>query len=193
MRTSGGRYRKTRETWNHAGHAHELTFSCYHHYKLLTAGRTRHWLIGALDRARRKHPIELWAYVIMPEHAHVLLFPTQAEYDVSAIEKSIKQSVSCKALAWLRANDQRWLERLRGSRSGDRKRYHFWQPGGGYDRNVIEPATAWNMVAYIHANPVRRGLVERPTDWQWSSASWYEGCDDVVLKMDGPPPDAPLV
>jgi putative transposase len=30
-------------------------------------------------------------------------------------------------------------------------------------------------IDYIHRNPVRRGLVERAIDWQWSSARWYEG------------------
>jgi hypothetical protein len=31
------------------------------------------------------------------------------------------------------------------------------------------------MIEYIHANPVRRGLVKRAGDWKWSSAGWFEG------------------
>jgi len=31
------------------------------------------------------------------------------------------------------------------------------------------------MIEYIHANTVRRGLVESPDDWKWSSAGWHEG------------------
>jgi hypothetical protein len=31
------------------------------------------------------------------------------------------------------------------------------------------------MIEYIHANPVRRRLVERVEDWRWSSASWLPG------------------
>jgi hypothetical protein len=30
------------------------------------------------------------------------------------------------------------------------------------------------MIDYVHANPVRKGLVVRPADWKWSSAGWCE-------------------
>jgi hypothetical protein len=33
-------------------------------------------------------------------------------------------------------------------------------------------------------NPVRRGLVERPTDWLWSSARDWAGLDGAWLKVD---------
>jgi len=32
-------------------------------------------------------------------------------------------------------------------------------------------------VQYVHENPVRRGLVERPEDWRWSSARAYAGIE----------------
>jgi putative transposase len=51
--------------------------------------------------------------------------------------------------------------------------FRFWQEGPGYDRNVTTPAVIDAAIEYIHMNPVRRGLVERATDWKWSSASWY--------------------
>jgi putative transposase len=31
------------------------------------------------------------------------------------------------------------------------------------------------MIDYIHANPVRRGLVSQPDAWKWSSAGWHGG------------------
>ncbi len=40
------------------------------------------------------------------------------------------------------------------------------------------------MIDYIHANPVRRGLVERPEEWEWSSARWYGGTRSVGIEMD---------
>ena len=39
-------------------------------------------------------------------------------------------------------------------------------------------------LAYIHANPVRAGLVERSTDWRWSSAWWYEWRQTVGVPID---------
>jgi hypothetical protein len=51
--------------------------------------------------------------------------------------------------------------------------HRFWQPGGGFDRNVRSEEELWRETCYVHDNPVRRGLVERAEDWAWSSAKWY--------------------
>jgi putative transposase len=44
------------------------------------------------------------------------------------------------------------------------------------------------MIAYLHANPVRRRLVGRPEDWEWSSARWYAGVRPVAIEMDATMP-----
>ena len=49
---------------------------------------------------------------------------------------------------------------------------------------MTEPCTAHQMVAYIHANPVRRALVALAEDWEWSSARWYAGIRPVPIAMD---------
>ena len=56
----------------------------------------------------------------------------------------------------------------------------FWQRGGGYDRNVRDHAELIEKIGYVHANPVRRGLVERDAEWSWSSARDYAGGSGVV-------------
>ena len=40
------------------------------------------------------------------------------------------------------------------------------------------------MIEYLHMNPVRRGLVERASDWRWSSAAWYAGAAHCGLIPD---------
>lgn len=40
------------------------------------------------------------------------------------------------------------------------------------------------IINYIHANPVRRELVNDPLDWEWSSARFWEGRGDSPLRMD---------
>ena len=184
-----GRFTKLRRASNDPGHAHELTFSCYHRMPLLSRDRTRRWFIEALDAARKRWDLELWAYVVMPEHAHALVFPRRDDYRISDILKAIKQPVARNALDWLRCHAPAWLERLRVDRPGGRVEYHFWQQGGGYDRNVFDAATAWASVNYMHLNPVRRGLVEVVTDWRWSSARCYAGLGGVELVVDDRPPD----
>jgi putative transposase len=40
------------------------------------------------------------------------------------------------------------------------------------------------MIQYLHGNPVRRGLVAKAEDWEWSSARWYAGLRQVPIEMD---------
>ncbi len=105
---------------------------------------------------------------------------------MARILKAIKQPVSQHACAYLREHGPLWLEKLKVSRPSGRVEYRFWNQGGGYDRNLVEPKTVSAAVEYIHNNPVRRGLVESAIDWPWSSAAWYAGKDEVKLAMDLP-------
>ncbi len=146
------------------------------------------WFVDALDRARHLLDFELWAYVIMPEHAHILILPQREAYDTGAVLKSVKQSVSRRAVLYLRKAAPAWLERLKVTRPTGKAEHRFWQQGGGYDRNFDRAPTAWQAVDYIHNDPVRRGLADCPTDWPWSSARWYAGLDGVILEMDAAPP-----
>ena len=53
----------------------------------------------------------------------------------------------------------------------------------------MEPKALAAMLDYLHMNPVRRGLVERASDWRWSSAGWYEGKTSCPLVPDPIPPE----
>jgi putative transposase len=39
------------------------------------------------------------------------------------------------------------------------------------------------MIEYLHANPVRPGLVAKAEDWEWSSACWHAGSLPVPIEM----------
>lgn len=159
---------------NEPGQAHELTFSCFHRYRFLNAERTCQWLANAIDEAREELDFALWAYVFMPEHVHLIVYPRRPQYDIALILQAIKAPVGRKAIRHLRNHAPRWLARITVQRGQGQER-RFWQAGGGYDRNVLEAHTLLAMMEYIHANPVCRGLVTRPEDWKWSSAGWQEG------------------
>ena len=88
-----------------------------------------------------------------------------------------------QGIAYLKANSPQWLPRLT-VHEGQRVRHRFWQPGGGYDRNITSIEALRAMIEYIHANPVRRGLVARAEDWEWSSARWFAGIRPVKIEMD---------
>ena len=125
--------RKMRCSYNTYGHARELTFSCFRRMPLLSRERTRLWLLEAIDNARAKLSFELWAYVVMPEHVHLLLLPLSESAEIAPILKAIKQPVARKATDFLRANNPAWLEHLEVQRTDGRASYRFWQQGGGYE------------------------------------------------------------
>jgi putative transposase len=67
--------RKTIRHFNGPDHIHFLTFSCYRQLPFFKSDRTKEWLVEAIAKAIEKHKFALFAYVIMPEHAHLLIQP----------------------------------------------------------------------------------------------------------------------
>jgi putative transposase len=119
----------------------------------------------------------------MPEHVHLLVYPGDKPDQMSQFLRDFKEPVARKALSYLKAHAPSWLPRLK-VREGKRIRHRFWQPGCGYDRNITTASALRAMIDYIHANPVRRGLVARAEDWEWSSAPWFAGTRPVKIEMD---------
>ena len=57
---------------------------------------------------------------------------------------------------------------------------HFWQRRY-YDFNIRDCAQFAEKLRYIHRNPVKSGLCERPEEWEWSSFRHYAtGCEGRV-------------
>ena len=95
----------------------------------------------------------------MPEHVHLL---------ISEPERSKLSTV----LQMLKQNVARQLRLPEGN--------PFWEPRY-YDFNVWSEAKRVEKLRYIHRNPVRRGLVKKPEDWNWSSFRHYAtGAEGVV-------------
>jgi putative transposase len=164
--------RRRRRSINESGHAHELTFSCCRRFPLLSKDRTCEWLAASIRAACADLEFSLWAFVFMPDHVHMIVHPTRSVYDVSDFLAAIKQPTSRRALAFLRKESPQWIDKLTVAR-GARTEHHFWQPGGGFDRNITEPRTLEKMIEYLHMNPVRKGFVAQAAQWKWSSARYF--------------------
>jgi hypothetical protein len=59
----------------------------------------------------------------------------------------------------------------------------FWQ-ARFYDFNVYSQGKKREKLNYMHANPVIRGLVKHPKDWQWSSWGFYQGGSAGFVAID---------
>jgi len=164
-----GKRTKSLHRFNYPGHAHELTFTCNRGLSFLEDPSACDILLTVLSEARKQCPFKLWAYVLMPNHVHLLLWPECLHYDISRIEGSIKGICSKRYRDYLAQNlksvPQTFMRRI-----GSRSVFCLWQPGGGYDRNLWKAKAIQHSIAYIEANPVRKGLAATPQSYQWSSA-----------------------
>ena len=72
-----GTFEKRCKRYNISGHGHELTFSCFRRLPLLKNPTFCDYLAEAVRAAQHTHRFDVWAYVFMPEHLHLLIYPTQ--------------------------------------------------------------------------------------------------------------------
>ena len=160
-----------------------LTISCYRRFPFLAKDRTRRWFVEALEQARERFSVDLWAWVLMPEHVHLLVCPRETGAIIGKFQGFVKERVARQAIGWLAGNAPDWIPRITVV-EGKQSRRRFWQPGGGYDRNIDQISTLLATIEYLHQNPVRRGLVDRAENWEWSSPRWYAGLKETHLDMD---------
>jgi putative transposase len=163
-------HRKRVQHFHEPGDFHELTFSCYHRLPLLTNGTWCGWFCESLDRACERHRFGLLAYVIMPEHVHLMTAPLTNVVNIPRLLSDIERGVSLKVKRALIDCGSPLLARLTIRQRPGVSTFRFLQEGPGYDRNLREPDAILSAIDYIHQNPVRRNLCRRAIDWRWSSA-----------------------
>ena len=164
---------------------HELTFSVNQRVPLFVDQQCGSIFLQVLDAARNSLGFKLHAYVVMPEHVHLLVH-LQQNVTVSQFLQRVKQPSATRILRTLRDKQDPILQRLKSNYSQGPVPLRLWLPGGGYDRCVTKPETMHQMVDYIHDNPVRRGLVASPELYALSSASIYAGVGDGPIAVDFP-------
>jgi len=190
-------HRKKVKHYHEPGDLHEFTFSCHRREKLLANDRWRQYLARAIDAASAEDGFQLIAFVFMPEHVHLLVYPTEQMDDanecISRFLAAVKRPVSVKVKADLRASGSDLLTRLTVQERPGKNVFRFWQEGPGYDRNLQTEKSVSAAIDYIHQNPERRKLVRRLQDWRWSSFRWYasqgQEIDPDLPEIHYPPPE----
>jgi len=137
----------------------------------------------ALDEARKSGGFLLFAYVIMPDHLHLLTDCPKTSADVLRFVKGI---TARRAIDYLKEHDyQSSLAKLRHEEWKRKHSYSLWQQ----EKNVFSvfsEGVFMQKVNYINLNPVRAGLAERAIDYRRSSARIWQRIpnDDEPLMVD---------
>ncbi|MFY9855834.1 MAG: transposase [Terracidiphilus sp.] len=145
--------------YQQCGDFHFLTFSCYHRLPYFASLEAKNLFEDALERIRKKYEFVVAGYVVMPEHVHLLVNEPQLSTLDQAI-KAIKLSVTLR-----------------------RHERPFWQ-ARYYDFNIFNEDKRVEKLRYMHRNPVKRGLVEKPEDWEWSSFRHYATGSEGAVEIE---------
>ena len=138
-------------------------------------------LCRAIEEARKK--FLLFAWVIMLDHVHLL---TNRPSSTSEVLRTVKGLTARRIIDYLKErNYASSLAKLEHAERDRGYRYSLWQT----EKNVMpifSEGKFMEKVNYIHQNPVRAGLVERATDYRWSSARLWQGValEDEPLRVD---------
>jgi len=107
-------------------------------------------VVEVLRKSERHEYCGLHAFVVMPNHVHVLLEP----------HKELRCTTK-----WIKGTTARQANKILG-RGGQ----PFWQDES-FDHWIRNSAEFDRVTMYIERNPVAAGMVQEPWQWPWSSAS----------------------
>ena len=121
-------------------------------------------MLQRFEDCRQRYDLECFGYVLMPDHIHAVLRPIQDGPVISKFMQAFKRETS----AYFRPRTYRGAS--------------LWQPC--YD-DVLMPGghAVMRRVRYMHANPLRRGMVEDAEQYVWSSARDYGGLGYGIVQV----------
>ena len=127
--------------YQQTGDLHFLTFSCYGRQGYFRSAKGRELFLQSLETMRQRYDFHVLGYVVMPEHVHLLVSEPKRAL-LSKVVQALKLSVAVQSV-----------------------KRPFWQ-ARYYDFNVFTGRKMAEKLRYMHRNPVKRGLVEKPEDWK---------------------------
>jgi len=137
----------------------------------------------ALEEARNSGQFLIFAYVIMPDHLHLL---TNCPNTSADILRYVKGLTGRRVIDYLKEQGyDSSLAKLRHEQWKRNHSYSLWQQ----EKNVLSifsEAMFMQKVNYIHLNPVRADLVDRAVDYRWSSTRIWQrrAVEDEPLMVD---------
>lgn len=159
-------------------HIHFVTFSCYKRRQHLQHDVAKRVVIGELGSQLSKYDGSCLGFVVMHNHVHSLVwFPRSGQLSTFMNQWKTLTSIRLKQVlpsrfpkywASIDASDPIWQSRYYG--------LNLWS------RSKVE-----EKLEYMHLNPVRKQFVEKVTDWNWSSARWYEDRRSAGIPIGWPP------
>ena len=160
------------------GYPHFVTCTVVDWLPVFTRRAATKVILDSLSFLQSKKDTTLFAYVILENHLHLIA----AGDDLSKHVGEFKSYTARQLIDLLRAtNAQSLLRQFASSKlkhKTDRK-FQFWQEGS-HPKQITSDEMMEQKIEYIHYNPVKRGYVDEPTHWRYSSARNYAGLPGLI-------------
>lgn len=159
-----------------------LTCSIVEWLPALTSKDIRDAIINALQFCRVNKGLRLYAYVLMEDHIHLM---AEAP-NLSGVIQFFKVFTAAEILRLGHAAGKDWLLNkfeYYKERHKVKSRHQVWQEGS-HPQLILGNQMLVQKMTYVHDNPVRRGYVELPEQWRYSSARNYVLGDESVSPID---------
>ena len=164
--------------WKAEGAVYFFTIVTHERRGILTTPFARSCLRTAFRECRARHPFELPAIVLLPDHLHLVIRLAPGECDYSKRISSIKGCFTRVYLGGMGAE---------GTATASRRRQRYrgvWQKRF-YEHCIRDSRDNLRHIDYIHANPVKHGLVRLARDWPWSTFHRYVKLGEYPLDWCG--------
>jgi putative transposase len=135
-------------------------------------------LIDSFNYSRTNKGLKIFAYVIMDNHFHLIC---QAD-DLGKIIKEIKSHTAREIIKLAEQNNKTWLLNQLSFYKLKHKIdsiHQVWQEGS-HPKQMSSEAMLRQKMDYLHHNPVRAGLADKPEDWPYSSARNWAGLPGIL-------------
>ena len=135
-------------------------------------------VLDSLRYIQKEKHVTLYAYVLMENHFHCFIHCDE----LGEVIQSFK-SYTARAIIdyFIEQKNVFMLKKLRDNKLSHKKesKYQLWQEGS-HPEEIICDEMMHQKIEYIHNNPLRRGYIEEPWHWRYSSARIYEGKQGLV-------------
>ena len=148
-------------------------------------------VVDSLSFCQLNKGLDIYAWVLMTNHLHMIAGTKESASSMGDVIRDFCKFTSKSVVKAISENPREsrreWMLdrfRFRGANDSKISQFRFWQEGY-YSETISSRQFYRQKLEYIHMNPVRQGIVDRPENYLYSSARDYSGerglIDVIVL------------
>ena len=162
---------RTRYRFGEAAYPHFVTCTIVGWLPVFTRQECVQYVLNSLMWLQTENRLTLFAYVILENHLHLIVSATDPSKEIANFKSYTARCILDRLQELNELTILRQLKVEKSSFKTDRE-YQLWDEGS-HPKQIDHEDMMWQKIEYTHDNPVRRGYVNDPLHWRYSSARNY--------------------